>query len=61
MAHRSQEAQLIQAAKWIQKVSLWFLQKPASLNSYAVGIRKVALNASPMGSRDLRRRPSLPL
>ena len=61
MARRSQKAQLTQAAKWIQVATFKFPLKPANLNSYAVGIRKVALNAAPMGSRDLRRRPSPPL
>ena len=61
MARRSQKARLIQAAKRIQKATLWFLLKPANLNSYAVGIRKVALDGALMGPRDLRRRPSPPL
>ena len=46
MARRSQKAQLTQAAKCIQKATLWFLLKPANLNSYAIGIPKSAVNIS---------------
>ena len=48
MAHRSQEAQLTQAAKWNRDGLLWFLLKPANLNSYAIGIPKSAVNGTPM-------------
>ena len=48
MAHRSQKAQLTQAAKCIQKATLWFLLKPDNLNSYAIGIPKSAVNGELM-------------
>ena len=48
MARRSQKAQLTQAAKCIQKTTLWFLLKPANLNAYAIGIPKSAVNGELM-------------
>ena len=44
MAHRSQEAQLTQAAKWNRDGLLGFLLKPADLHSYAIGTPKSAVN-----------------
>ena len=61
MAHRSQSSGGALLTKWNREATLQFPLKTANLNSYAVGIRKVALNAAPMGPRDLRRRPSPPL
>ena len=60
MAHRSQSSGGALLTQWDREATFKFPLKPANLNSYAVGIRKVALNAQPMGSRDLRR-PSPPL